>query len=95
MEPLGSTLALHIRKYLAALITPRCFLTNLTLSCVGVWRNDRVEIIPNDYDNRITASYVAFSGDERLIGDVAKNRISGNCLNTHVFPYPLYTRVLT
>lgn len=53
-----------------------------TYSCVGVWQNDRVEIIPNDQGNRTTPSYVAFTDTERLIGDSAKNQVAMNPHNT-------------
>ena len=67
---------------------------------MGVWQNDRVEIIANDRasllgmcsrfffsertaeGNRTTPSYVAFSAEERLIGDAAKNQAAMNPRNT-------------
>lgn len=54
-----------------------------TYSCVGVFKNGRVEIIANDQGNRITPSYVAFMevGD-RLVGDAAKNQATINPENT-------------
>eukprot|EP00697_Spironema_sp_BW2_P003770 gnl/Spiro4/15013_TR8092_c0_g8_i2.p1 gnl/Spiro4/15013_TR8092_c0_g8~~gnl/Spiro4/15013_TR8092_c0_g8_i2.p1 ORF type:complete len:549 (-),score=-21.60 gnl/Spiro4/15013_TR8092_c0_g8_i2:5-1651(-) len=53
-----------------------------TYSCVGVWQNDRIEIIANDQGNRTTPSYVAFTDQERLIGDAAKNQVAMNPHNT-------------
>jgi len=50
-----------------------------TYSCVAVFKNGRVEIIPNDQGNRITPSYVAFTEEgERMIGDAAKNQLTSN-----------------
>ncbi|KAJ4137107.1 ATPase with role in protein import into the ER, partial [Fusarium falciforme] len=42
----------------------------------------RLEILANEQGNRITPSYVAFTDDERLIGDAAKNQVAANPQNT-------------
>ena len=53
-----------------------------TYSCVGIFRDDRIEIIANDQGNRTTPSFVAFTDTERLIGDAAKNQVAMNPANT-------------
>jgi heat shock protein 1/8 len=53
-----------------------------TYSCIAVWQNDRVEVIANDQGQRTTPSYVAFTDNERLIGDSAKNQVAMNPENT-------------
>ncbi|KAF4655282.1 70-kilodalton heat shock protein, partial [Perkinsus olseni] len=53
-----------------------------TYSCVGVWKNDAVEIIANDQGNRTTPSYVAFTDTERFVGEAAKNQVARNPENT-------------
>jgi heat shock protein 1/8 len=49
-----------------------------TYSCVGIWQQERCEIIANDQGNRTTPSWVAFTDTERLIGDAAKNQAAMN-----------------
>ncbi|CAK7197544.1 ATPase with role in protein import into the ER [Sporothrix eucalyptigena] len=53
-----------------------------TYSCVGVMQKGKVEILVNDQGNRITPSYVAFTDEERLVGDAAKNQAASNPENT-------------
>jgi heat shock 70kDa protein 1/2/6/8 len=54
-----------------------------TTSCAAIWRNDRVEIIPDlQTGSRIIPSYVSFSTEEKLVGDPAKNQSTMNPKNT-------------
>jgi len=53
-----------------------------TYSCVGIFKNGKVEIIPNDQGNRIMPSWVAFTDNERLVGEPAKTQGSINPENT-------------
>ena len=46
--------------------------------CVGVMQKGKVEILVNDQGHRITPSYVAFTDEERLVGDAAKNQAAAN-----------------
>lgn len=53
-----------------------------TYSCVGVWENDHVEILTNSEGARTTPSVVAFTNDERLVGQSAQSQAAGNATNT-------------
>ena len=52
-----------------------------TYSCVATYESS-VEIIANEQGNRVTPSFVAFTSEERLIGDAAKNQAALNPKNT-------------
>jgi len=53
-----------------------------TYSCVGVWQNDNVQIIANEQGHKTTPSYVAFAGNDRLVGEPAKAQAAINAKNT-------------
>ncbi|QRV96142.1 heat shock protein HSP70 family protein [Ceratobasidium sp. AG-Ba] len=43
-----------------------------TYSCVAVYQGGRVDVITNEQGNRVTPSWIGFNGQERLIGEPAK-----------------------
>ena len=49
---------------------------------VGVWNNKKVEIIPNEFGTNKTPCVVSFDGNECLIGQKAKEKITKNSKNT-------------
>jgi len=57
-----------------------------------MWQDERnrVEIIHNDQGNKTTPSFVAFTDDERLIGDAAKNQTANNPQNTVFDTYLMF-----
>ncbi|ETO08652.1 heat shock protein 70, partial [Reticulomyxa filosa] len=54
----------------------------MTYSCVGTWKNNTVEIIPNNMGERTTPSCVSFSDTERLVGTAARYGYARNSENT-------------
>jgi molecular chaperone DnaK (HSP70) len=54
-----------------------------TNSCVSVWRNKNLEIIPDEYGNRTIPSIVSFTAKNRYIGVEAKNQLELNPENTY------------
>lgn len=59
-----------------------CARFHLPCSCVGVWRDGGVQIIENDSGSRTTPSMVAFTDEERLVGEAARNQAAQNPVNT-------------
>ena len=66
-------------------------------SCVAVWLRDRVEIITNEQGKRMMPSHVAFTDNERLIGDDVKNQVARSSTNSifgtlllHTFYFVLF-----
>ena len=55
-----------------------------TYSCVGIFKNNNVDIISNSLGNRTTPSWVSFcnSTNEILVGEAAKNIYTKNTENT-------------
>lgn len=46
---------------------------------MGIFKDGKVEIIPNEQGHHITPSYVAFNANgERLIGESALNQLTSN-----------------
>ncbi|CAF4919109.1 unnamed protein product, partial [Rotaria sp. Silwood1] len=54
----------------------------MVYSSVAVFQHGKIEVIPNKQSNRKTPSYFAFTNNERLIGDAAKNQAALNPTNT-------------
>lgn len=53
-----------------------------TNSCIGVWRDNKVEIISNADGMPTTPSQVAFTKDCHLVGQAAVNQAHRNAKNT-------------
>ena len=53
-----------------------------TYTCAAVWRNNKIEVIPNSQGKRLTPSCVSFKGNDRHIGNVAKLKSISNLKNT-------------
>ena len=54
--------------------------------------HNKVDILTNSEGNRTTPSYVSF-GEERLIGDAAKNQAARNPENTVYLPLDYWSRI--
>jgi len=52
-----------------------------TNTCIGIWRNGNLEIIPDEYGNRTIPSYVGFTNINRYVGLDAKKQKDINTKN--------------
>jgi len=53
-----------------------------TYSCIGIWKNGKVEIVHNEGGQSTTPSYVSFFKDLLLVGDAALTKAGPNAVNT-------------
>jgi L1 cell adhesion molecule like protein len=53
-----------------------------TYSCVAVYKNGKVEIVSNNQGHKTMPSFVSFNGNERYIGETAKEQLGQNPSNT-------------
>ena len=53
-----------------------------TNSCVAVWKNGQIAIVPNEVGKRTTPSMISFLRDEILIGNAATKKMTANYRNT-------------
>ena len=53
-----------------------------TFSCIGIWKNGKVEIVVNETGSPTTPSYVSFFRDLLLVGDSAVGKAGVNAKNT-------------
>ena len=49
-----------------------------TFSCIAVYRNNRVEVIPNELGEKTTPSVVSFDKGKILVGEEAVKQLIGN-----------------
>jgi len=49
-----------------------------TFSCVGVWQDGGVRILPNENGNLTTPSWVSFTDEGKVVGDKAKSQAAKN-----------------
>lgn len=67
--------------------TPQEYVIGIDLgtsnSCVSIWRNKCLEVIPDEYGNRTVPSVVAFTNKTRYIGVDARNQIEFNPENSY------------